>query len=138
MTGCALFIGGSGMTGLAAGFVLMLFMNRTALGGGTHVMAICTGRFLLNTFLAVRLRDISMECPTFVTIQASHAPFIVYIPYFAVPSCIFRINSSPVARESATGLIFISFLEAMIGKETLIDAGSDWHLDMTVPAGGMA
>lgn len=99
-------------------------------------MAVCTGRFTLHMILAVRFRAVSMEFLRLVTIKTFHTLFKMYISNPTIPSCIFRVNSS--AMTGGASFVFIFFLEAMICKETLIDAGNSRRLDMAVSAGCMA
>lgn len=124
------------MARMAAGFRRVLRMDFAAGGGSIQFMTVRAGLFPLHVGFAVRFRAVSVKLLRLVTIKAFHPLFKVYISDPAVSSCKLRVNPSAVT--GGAGLVFIFFLETMIGEEALIDAGNGRRIHMAVSTGGMA
>lgn len=130
-------VAGYDMTGLAADFIVMLFMDRACFCGRIHLMAVGACRFPLQILLAVRLCTVSVQFLCLVAAQAIHLAFReMDIRHTAGFSGELRVNSSAVTCRA--GLVFIFFPESVVGEKALIDACHHGRLHVTVPAGGMA
>ncbi len=98
-------------------------------------MTVCTGRFPFYIILTASICTVAMKFLCFMAIKAFHPLFKVYVSDPAVSSRILRVN--PPAVTGGASFILIFFLEAVVCKETLIDAGHNRCLNMTVSARGM-
>lgn len=123
------------MACLAAGLRRVLRMDFVVFGRGTHFMTVCTGRFSFYVILTVYVCPVAMKLLCLVAIKAFHPLFKVYVSDPAVSSHVLRVN--PPAVTGGASFILIFFLEAVVCKETLIDAGHNRCLNMTVSARGM-
>ena len=130
-------VSGYDVTGLAADFTVMLFMDRARFCGRIHLVAVGARRFPLQIVLALRLCAVSVQLLCLVAVQAIHPAFrVVNIRHPAGFSGVFRVNSSTVT--CGAGLVFIFFPEAVIGEKALIDACHHGCLHVTIAAGGVA
>lgn len=124
------------MTRLAAGFRRMLRMDFAAGGGSIQFMTVRAGRFPLDMGLAGCSRAVAVQLFGFMAVETLHAFFEMNVPDAAVPSGILRINAPAVA--GGTGLVFIFFLETVIGKKALLDAGDGRRSNMAISTTRMA
>lgn len=124
------------MAGLAAGLARVLPVDFAAGSGCVHFMAIRAGRFSLDLGLAGCFRSVAVQFFGFVAVEALHAFFKMNIPDAAVPSRKFR--EDPSAMAGGAGFRFIFLLKAVVGEESLFDAGDRRRSNVAVSAARMA